>query len=122
MSDKEYKNYLIRCRRRRPDVKEKEKAYLEKYRAEHPDWLERKRKADKTFYKNHRSDKIAKTNLYNSRPCRDPVAGDVCRYNTLMQRKRLHPEWYKDISPAACLVDIPKIKGLDDNLKAEYNL
>lgn len=122
MQSKEYKKYLVKCRRQRPEVRAKEREYHERYKAAHPDYYERKREADKRFYENHRSERIATINRYNSRSCRDPVAGDVCRYNTLVQRIRHHPDWYGDIKPIDCLIQIPTIKGLDDKLKAEYNL
>ena len=106
----------------RPEVKAKEKAYLEKYKAEHPDYLERKRATERRFYENHRSQRIAAINRYNSRSCRDPVVGDVCRYNTLIQRIRHHKDWYEGVVPIECLIKVPTIKGLDSKLKEEYNL
>ena len=122
MQSREYRNYLIRCRRQRPDVKAKERAYFERYKAEHPDFREKKRESDKRLYEKHRTQRIATINRYNARSCRDPVVGDVCKYNTLVQRIRHHKDWYGDIKPIDCLIKVPTIKGLDDKLKEEYNL
>lgn len=122
MQSREYRNYLMRCRSKRPEVKEKQREYLKRYKEEHPDFYEKKRKADKAYYERNRSNRIALIGTYNARSCRDPVAGDVCRYNTLIQRMRSHPDWYEGVKAKECLIKVPTIKGLDDNLKAEYNL
>lgn len=122
MQSREYKNYLRRCRRQRPEVKEKEKIYIQRYRESHPDYAEKHRAADKKYYEKNRSARISSIANYNARSCRDPIAQDVCRYNTLIQRIRHHPDWYAGVNAKDCLIEIPRIKGLDDNLKAEYNL
>lgn len=119
---REYKNYLRRCRRLRPDVKAKEKEYADRYRANHPDYVERHRESQKRYFENNRTIAQQKIIEYNSRSCRDPVAGDVCRYNTLVNRKRTHPDWYEGVVPKDCLVKVPTIKGMDEQLKKEYNM
>lgn len=120
--DKEYKKYLKKCRRRRPDVREKERQWLENYKKNHPDFHERQRAADKRYYEKNRTIKIQKAKMFNSQSCKDPIALDVCRYNTLLLRIKRHPDWYEGVNPRDCIVRVPKIKGLDDKLKAEYNL
>lgn len=119
---REYKNYLRRCRHHRPDVREKHNAYLRKYRAEHPELKEQRKKVAAVYYENNRSRLVQAACCYNSKSCRDPVAGDVCRYNTLVHRKRNHPELYKDIVIKDCIIKVPTIKGMDEQLKREYNM
>lgn len=120
--DREYRNYLLRCRRRRPDVRAKEKAYLENYKKTHADFYEKKREADRKYYEKNRTLKIQKIAYFNSRSCNDPVVGDVCKYNTLVQRKMRHPDLYEGVIPKEHLIKVPRIKGLDEELKKEYNL
>ena len=119
---KAYRAYLSRCRRQRPEVKAKEKEYRDRYRATHPDWNKNREQYDKTYYENNRTKKIRENTLFNNRSCHDPIAGDVCRYNTLVQRKRYHPDWYKDVRPGDCLIKVPTIKGMDEELRKEYNM
>lgn len=119
---KEYKDYLRRCRARRPDVMQKNREYARRYREEHPDYREKHRAMDRDYYERNRTLKIQKIAYYNARSCRDPVAGDVCKYNTLIQRIRHHPDWYEGVKAKDCLIKVPTIKGLDEQLKSEYNL
>ena len=114
---KDYKNYLRRCRYRRPEVKEKICSYNKKWNAEHPEQV-------KEYYKRYRernkTQLIQRINYYNSRSCRDPVLGDVCRYNTLISRKRYHPDLYEGVVPKDCLIrDL--VKGIDLLEKQNYN-
>ena len=122
MENREYRNYLLKCRRMRPDVKEKAREYNEKYKKTHPDYMEKHREADKKYYERNRTLKIQKIAYYNARSCKDPVVGDVCKYNTLIQRIRHHPDWYEGVKAKDCLIKVPTIKGLDEQLKSEYNL
>lgn len=119
--DREYKNFLRRCRYRRPEVKAKQKAYVEKYKETHPDYLEKKRESDRRYYEANRTIRMQKIAYFNARSCRDPVAGDVCKYNTLVQRKRKHPDWYEGVVPRECLIKVPTIKGLDPEEMKKYN-
>ena len=123
MEDKmSYENYLRKCRQRRPEVRAKRKAYAEQYRKSHPDYYEKHRLADRKYYENNKTQKIQKTTMFNAKSCRDPVAGDVCKYNTLIQRKMHHPDLYEGVVPRECIIKVPTIKGLDEELRKEYNL
>lgn len=114
---KDYKNYLRRCRYRRPEVKKKIQDYNKKWCAEHPDLI---KEYGKRYRENNRSQIVQKINYYNSRSCRDPVLGDVCRYNTLIARKRYHPELYEGIVVKDCIIrDL--IKGVDNAETIKYN-
>ena len=117
-----YKNYLRRCRRQRPEVREKERQYVEKYIRTHPDYKEKKRESDKKYYDNNKTQVMQKVAQYNARSCNDPVVGDVCRYNTLVHRIKYHPELYEGVIAKDCLIKVPVIKGVDSKLKEEYNL
>lgn len=118
----DYQKYLNKCRRQRPDVKAKLKEYHERYKAAHPDFAEKHRETDRRYYERNRSQRIRSVCYYNQRSCRDPIAGDVCKYNTLVHRKRNHPDWYENVSPKDCVIKVPTIRGLDEQLKEEYNL
>lgn len=120
--DNLYRNYLLKCKRRDPAFRAKEKAYQDKYRKTHPEYAEKKKASCRRYYERTRDIRIQMANQYNARSCKDPVAGDICRYNTLVRRKSRQPELYEGISPAECLVKVPTIKGLDEHLKKEYNL
>lgn len=119
---REYKNYLRRARRIRPEVRAKEKEYRDRWVANHPEYREHKKEVAKEYYKNNRSKVIQSISYYNSRSCRDPVAGDVCKYNTLIRRKINHPDLYEGIVIKDCLIKVPTIKNMDDDLKKEYGM
>ena len=114
---KDYKNYLRRCRYRRPEVKAKISAYNKKWLDEHPDL---KKEYSRRYRERNRTQIVQKINYYNQRSCRDPVLGDVCRYNTLIARKRYHPDLYEGVIPKDCLIR-PNVKGLDLNETLAYN-
>ena len=114
---KDYKNYLRRCRYRRPEVKAKISAYNKKWLDEHPDL---KKEYSRRYRERNRTQIVQKINYYNQRSCRDPVLGDVCRYNTLIARKRYHPDLYEGVVPKDCLIR-PNVKGLDLNETLAYN-
>lgn len=107
---KSHKKFSQKLYRRRPDVKEKNKIYQRKYRDEH---RENVQEINKRFYENHRSERIQYTKFYNRRSCKDPVLGDVITYNTLVSRKRYHPDLYEGVILKECLIEVPRIKGLD---------
>lgn len=107
---KSHKKFSQKLYRRRPDVKEKNKIYHRKYRDEH---RENVQEINRRFYENHRSERIQYTKFYNRRSCRDPVLGDVVTYNTLVSRKRYHPDLYEGVVLKDCLIEVPRIKGLD---------
>lgn len=115
---REYKNYLRRCRYRRPEVKEKISNYSKKWAAEHPEEMKEYRRR---YREKNRTQLVQKIGFYNSRSCRDPVMGDVCRYNTLIARKRYHPDLYEGVVIKDCIIR-DQIKGVDEQLKKEYNL
>lgn len=120
---REYKNYLRRLRYKRPEVKAKHKEYMDRYIAKDPEGYAAKRKAQKKdHYENNKSIYMQYACQYNSKSCKDPVVGDVCRYNTLVKRKRNHPDLYEGVSLQDCLNQIPQIRGVDEELKKEYNL
>lgn len=120
--DKEYRNYLNRCRNQRPDVKAKNREYAKRYRETHPDYMEKHRKSDIEYYKRNRSVRASRIAYYNARSCRDPVVGDVCKYNTLIRRKLNHPDLYEGVNTRECIIKVPRIKGLDEELKKEYGM
>ena len=95
----------------RPDVKEKRKLYAREYNNKH---REEKRACERRFYERNKTQRIASINQYNRRPCRDPVLQDIVAYNTLINRRRNHPDIYAGTpSPRECLIHIPKIKGIE---------
>lgn len=114
---KDYRNYLRRCRYRRPDVKEKILSYNKEWRESHPDLM---KEYQKRYREKNKTQLIQKINYYNARSCRDPVLGDVCKYNTLIARKRYHPDLYEGIVPKDCLIR-DNIKGLDRAETIAYN-
>ena len=114
---RDYKNYLRRCRYRRPEVKAKISAYNKKWLDEHPDL---KKEYSRRYRERNRSQIVQKINYYNQRSCKDPVLGDVCRYNTLIARKRYHPDLYEGVVPKDCLIR-PNVKGLDLKETLSYN-
>ena len=121
-STRSYRNYINRMRRRDPAVRQKEKEYLDNYCKEHPEYVEKKRECARRYYHRTRDVRIQIVNQYNCRSCKDPVVGDVCRYNTLIRRKSRHPDLYEGVTPAECLVKVPTIKGMDNELKKEYGM
>lgn len=114
---RDYKNYLRRCRYRRPEVREKINDYNRKWAAEHPELM---KEYQKRYRQKNRSQFIQKIAYYNARSCRDPIVGDVCKYNTLIARKRYHPDWYEGVVPKDCLIR-NNIKGLDREETLKYN-
>ena len=117
VQSRDYKNYLRRCRYRRPEVKAKISAYNKKWLDEHPDL---KKEYSRRYRERNRTQIVQKINYYNQRSCRDPVLGDVCRYNTLIARKRYHPDLYEGVIPKDCIIR-PNVKGLDLNETLAYN-
>lgn len=114
---RDYKNYLRRCRYRRPEVKEKIQSYNKKWVAEHPDLV---KEYNRKYREKNRTQIVQKIYYYNSRSCRDPVLGDVCKYNTLIARRRYHPDLYEGVVPKDCLIrDL--VKGVDRAETQMYN-
>ena len=109
-ADKSYKAYSQKVYNRRPDVRKKKNEYLKKYREEH---LEQFRGYQKKHYLANRFKQIKAIQQYNARSCKDPVMGDVIKYNTLVRRKMTHPDLYGDIRPADYLIKVPKIGGMN---------
>lgn len=108
---KAHKKFSIKIYRQKPEVKKKMREYSKRYRENYPD---RKKDTDKRYYETHKSQRIASINYYNKRPCRDPVLNDVVSYNSLVSRRRYHPDLYAGTpSPKECLIHIPKIKGIE---------
>lgn len=114
---REYKNYLRRCRYRRPEVKEKIQSYNKKWVEEHPDLI---KEYAKRYREKNKTQIIQKTYYYNSRSCRDPVLGDVCKYNTLVARKTYHPDLYEGVVLKDCLIR-NLITGVDKEETQKYN-
>jgi len=112
---RDYKNYLRRCRYRRPEVKEKIQNYNKKWAEEHPDLV---KEYNRRYREKNRTQIIQKINFYNARSCRDPVLGDVCKYNTLIARKRYHPDLYEGVIPKDCLIrDLVKGGDINETIK-----
>jgi hypothetical protein len=109
-ADKSYRAYTIKVYNQRPDVKKKHAEYTRKYRQQNP---EKYRQYQKKHYENHRTEEVKRIKVYNERPCKDPVLGDTVKYNTLINRKKKHPDLYGDLRVADCLIYIPKIRGLE---------
>ena len=114
---KDYKNYLRRCRYRRPEVRDKIYNYNKKWAEEHRDQM---KEYHKRYREKNKTQLIQKIYYYNTRSCRDPVLGDVCKYNTLIARKRYHPDLYEGVIPKDCLIrDL--VKGVDREETQKYN-
>lgn len=110
LEKKSHRKYSKIVYNSRPEVKEKNRARSRKWRAEN---LEKAREVDKRFYENHKSQRIDAVKLNNKKPCKDPILGDTVAYNTLIARRRYHPELYEGVVPKDCIIHIPKIKGLN---------
>lgn len=121
-AEKSYRNYSRKVYRMRPEVREREREYARKYRESHADFKEKHRESDKRYYEKNKFSRIQKVQMFNAKSCNDPVVGDVCKYNTLIHRMRNHKELYEGIKPKDCLIKVPTIKGVDEELKKEYNL
>ena len=107
---KQYRNFILKAWRKRPDVKEKLLAYQRKYAAEHREQI---RENDKKFYANHKAERIEAVKRNNVRMCKEPVVGDNVKYNTLIARIKRHKEFYVGVVPKDCIIHIPKIKGIE---------
>lgn len=108
---KAHRKFSVKIYQQRPDIREKQRQYSRAYNDKHRD---KKRERDREYYERNRSQRISSISYYNKRSCRDPVLNDVVSYNTLIARRRYHPDLYKDKpSPKECLVRVPKIKGIE---------
>lgn len=115
---KDYKNYLRRCRYRKPEVRNKIYEYNKKWFEEHKEQMVESRNR---YIEEHKGEIIRRVANYNNRSCRDPILGDVCRYNTLIARKRYHPDLYEGVVVSKCLIK-SNILGLDEKDKEKYGI